>query len=167
MSDKSEKLIHQYVSAAGLEHIDHWISKYPVDQAQSAVMGALMVVQEEHGHLSSEMMDAVAQYLGMPAIAVYEVASFYTMYERKPVGRHVINVCTNISCKLRNSDAIVSHLEKSLAKDLGETTQDGRFTLRAVECLGACVNAPMMQVDKNYHENLTAENIDQVLEQYE
>jgi len=166
MFDKSAKLIHQLVSAAGVREIDEWIAKYPTDQKQSAVMTALMVAQEEHGYLTQELMDAVAEYLEMPPIAVYEVATFYSMYEHKPVARHLINVCTNISCLLRNSAAVVKHLEKKLAVTLGETTEDGRFTLRSVECLGACVNAPMMQVDKDYHENLTADKIDTVLEQY-
>ncbi len=163
----SDKLIRQYVTAAGMKQIDHWVAKYPPEEKQSAVMSALMIVQEEQGYLSEAMMNAVADYLSMPAIAVYEVASFYTMYEDKPIGRHLVNVCTNISCKLRGSDAIVKLLEERLAIKLGETTQDGRFTLRQVECLAACVNAPMMQVDKNYHENLCADNIDAVLEQYE
>ncbi len=166
MSDHSAKLLQHCVTAAGLKEIDQWVGKYPEDERQSAVMRALMVVQEEHGYLTQELMDAVALYLEMPPIAVYEAATFYSMYEHQPVGRHLVNVCTNISCKLRNSEAIVAHLEKKLAIKLGETTEDGQFTLRAVECLGACVNAPMMQVDKDYHENLTADKIDAVLEQY-
>ena len=170
MSDNSAQLIrtsiHQVVSAAGIQRIDQWIAKYPADEKQSAVMEALMVVQEENNHLTAEAMDAVADYLGMPAISVYEVASFYSMYELKPVGRHVVNVCTNISCLLRDSAAVVDHLEKKLDIKLGETTEDGRFTLRSVECLGACVNAPMMQIDKDYHEKLTPETIDVALEQY-
>ena len=165
MSD-SIQLIREYVSEAGLAEIDRWIAKYPADQKQSAVMSALMIVQEEAGFLTQQSMDAVAQYLNMPAVAVYEVASFYSMYENKPIGRHLINVCTNISCKLRDSAAIVTALEQKLGVPLGETTGDGRFTLRAVECLGACVNAPMMQVNKTYHENLTVETLDTVLEQY-
>lgn len=162
----SEKLIRQFVSSEGKKEIDSWVAKYPPHEKQSAVMRALMVVQEAQGYLTKEMMDAVAEYLSMPAIAVYEVASFYTMYEQKPTGRHLVNVCTNISCKLRGSSAIVELLERKLAIKMGETTTDGRFTLRSVECLAACVNAPMMQVDKDYHENLTADNIDAVLEQY-
>jgi len=166
MSDHSATLIRQCVTAAGIKEIDQWVAKYPKGEKQSAVMRALMVVQEEHAYLTKELMNAVAAYLDMPAIAVYEAATFYSMYEHKPVGRHLVNVCTNISCKLRNSAAVVDHLEKKLAIKLGETTADGQFTLRSVECLGACVNAPMMQVDKDYHENLTAEKIDAVLEQY-
>ena len=166
MSQNSAKLIHQFVTERGVQEIDHWISKYPADQRQSAVMSALMTVQEENGSLTPESMDAVAQYLDMPAIAVYEVASFYSMYQLKPVGRHSINVCTSISCLLCGSSAVVKNLEEKLDIKLGETTQDGRFTLRSVECLGACVNAPMMQINKDYHENLTAEKMDAILEQY-
>lgn len=162
-----ENLIQQYVTAEGMQEIDMWIAKYPTQERQSAVMSALRVVQEKQGYLTKDMMDAVANYLNMPPIAVYEVATFYTMYEHKPMGRHLVNVCTNISCKLRGSAEIVDLLESKLAIKLGETTEDGRFTLRSVECLAACVNAPMMQVDKDYHENLTADNIDAVLEQYE
>jgi len=166
MSQDSAKLIRQFISVAGVKEIDKWIAKYPKSERQSAVMSALMVAQEEHGFLTKELMDAIADYLEMPSIAVYEVATFYSMYEHKPVGRHLINVCTNISCKLRNSAEIVDHLEKKLKIKLGETTEDGLFTLRAVECLGACVNAPMMQVDKDYHENLSADKVDAVLAKY-
>jgi NADH-quinone oxidoreductase subunit E len=166
MSDHSAISMHHYVDAVGMKSIDEWVSKYPPNEKQSAVMSALMIVQEQNGHLTPESMNAVAHYLEMPAIAVYEVASFYSMYKRKPCGRHDINVCTNISCLLRDSAAVVSHLEKKLGVTMGETTPDGRFTLRAVECLGACVNAPMMQIDKDYHETLTPEKIDAALEQY-
>ena len=166
MSD-STQVIHSWVSELGRAEIDRWVAKYPCDQKQSAVMRALMVVQEEHGCLTQTSMDAVAHYLGMPPIAVYEVASFYSMYEQKPTGRNLINVCTNISCKLRGSAAIVSALEKKLGVSLGETTDDGRFTLRAVECLGACVGAPMMQVNKAYHEHLTVDTLDTVLDEYQ
>ncbi|WP_133127577.1 NADH-quinone oxidoreductase subunit NuoE [Legionella nagasakiensis] len=167
MSDSSAKLLRQFISPERLRDIDHWIAKYPADQKQSAVMAALRIVQEEHGSLTQELMDAIAEYLDMPAIAVYEVSTFYTMYEHKPAGRHLLNVCTNISCQLCDSASVVKHLEKKLGIKLGETTGDGRFTLRSVECLGACVNAPMMQVDKDYHENLTPEKIDVVLERYQ
>ncbi|WP_028389096.1 NADH-quinone oxidoreductase subunit NuoE [Legionella fairfieldensis] len=166
MSDNSAKLLRQFVSSARMEDIDHWVAKYPANEKQSAVMAALRIVQEEHGYLTPALMDAIADYLDMPAIAVYEVASFYTMYEHKPIGRHLINVCTNISCKLCGSSQVVSYLEKKLGIKLGETTADGKYTLRSVECLGACVNAPMMQIDKDYHESLTTDKIDQTLEQY-
>lgn len=166
MSDNSAKRLKKMVSPAGLKDIDHWIAKYPAEERQSAVMSTLRIVQEEHGYLTQELMDAVADYLEMPPIAVYEVASFYTMYEHAPHGKHLINVCTNISCKLRGSAEIVDHLEARLGIKLGETTEDGQFTLRKVECLGACVHAPVIQVDKDYHENLTTESVDKVLEQY-
>lgn len=166
MSDKSAKILNQMMTAKRMREIDHWIAKYPTDQQQSAVMSALLIVQEEHGHLTTELMDAVADYLEMAPIAVYEVASFYTMYEHKKTGKHIINVCRSISCMLRDSEGVVEHLQKKLGIKLGETTDDGRFTVRTVECLGACINAPMMQVDKDYHENLTPESIDTVLEQY-
>jgi len=108
-------------------------------------------------------MDALAIYLDIPKISVYEVATFYTMYDLKPVGKHKVNVCTNISCQLNGSEQLVEHLEKSLGVKLGETTADGNVTLREVECLGACCGAPMMQVGRDYHEHLTTEKIDTIL----
>ena len=166
MSEKLVPLIHQFVSLERMAEVDAWIAKYPADEKKSAVMRILMIVQEEQGYLTTPAMDAVAAYLDMPNIAVYEVATFYTMYEHSPTGRHVLNVCTNISCLLRGSSEIVNKLEKKLKIKVGETTQDGRFSLRAVECLGACVNAPMMQINKNYHENLTPDSLDALLEDY-
>lgn len=166
MSENSANLLGQLISHERMCEIDTWIAKYPAEQKQSAVMSALRIVQEEHGYLNPQMMDAIAAYLEMPAVAVYEVASFYTMYEHKPIGRNLINVCTNISCKLRDSAMVVAQLETSLGINLGDTTADGRFTIRSVECLGACVHAPMMQINKDYHENLTAEKIEKILEQY-
>lgn len=167
MSDNSAKTLKQFMSAEAMQDINDWIAKYPKDEKQSAVMSTLRIVQEQHGHLTPELLNAVAEYLDMPAVAVYEVVTFYTMYQQQPVGKHSINVCTNISCKLRKSAEIVKYLEKKLAIKLGETTIDGRFTLRSVECLGACTNAPMMQLDKDYHENLTPESIDAILDQYQ
>ncbi|MDF1756831.1 MAG: NADH-quinone oxidoreductase subunit NuoE [Legionellaceae bacterium] len=166
MSDNVSQLKNQFVSPLGLKEIDKWIAKYPENERQSAVMSSLMVIQEEHGYLTSELMDALAQYLSMPSISVYEVANFYSMYECEPIGKNLINVCTNISCKLCDSAGVVKHIEKKLAIKVGETTKDKRFTLREVECLGACVNAPMMQINKDYHENLNPEKIDKVLEEY-
>ncbi len=165
MTEHSEKILCQLISPAQLQDIDNWIAKYPPDQKQSAVMSALRIIQEKKGWLSPDIMDAVADYLDMPAIAVYEVATFYSMYEHKPIGKNLVNVCTNISCQLRGSANVVDYLEKKLSIKLGETTADNRFTLRSVECLGACVNAPMMQVNKTYHKDLTNEKIDQVLEE--
>ena len=166
MSENNSKLLHEMLSPESMQDIESWVVKYPADQKQSAVMAVLRIAQEQCGYLSPELMDAVARYLEMPAIAVYEVATFYTMYELRPVARHVINICTNISCKLRQASETVAQLEAALGIKLGETTQDNRFTLRSVECLGACVNAPVIQVDKDYHENLNTKNIEKILEQY-
>ncbi len=151
------------------EHIDHWIAKYPPDRKRSAVLAALREVQHENGgHLTVELMDAVADYLELPAIAVYEVASFYSMFELQPVGRHSISVCTNISCMLCGSDEIVCHLQKKLGIKLGESTPDGKFFLkREEECLAACAFAPMMQINHVYYENLTIEKVDQILDSLE
>lgn len=153
------------ISAASKADIDNWIAKYPPEQKQSAVMAALRIVQDQNGgYLTNELIEAVAEYLDMQAIAVYEVATFYSMYELKPVGRHKICVCTNISCMLCGSDQVVAHLQNRLGIKLGETSADGRFTLKEVECLGACVNAPMLQIGNQYHENLTPEKLDQILD---
>ena len=144
--------------------IDRWIAKYPPDQKQAAVMGALNIVQAQNGGwLTTDHMDAVAAYLEMPPIAVYEVATFYTMYDLKPVGRHKIYVCTNISCMLCGSGVIVEHLEKKLGIKLGETTADGKFTVKEAECLAACGGAPMFMLDDDYYENLTPEKVDRIL----
>jgi len=145
--------------------IDKWIAKYPPEWRQSAAMGALMVVQDAHGgSLTQELMDQVADYLDMPPISVYEVATFYSMYELKPVGRHKICVCTNVSCMVCGSERIVEHLEKRLGVKLGETTADGQFTLKEVECLGACGGAPMLQIGHDYYENLTPDLVDSLLD---
>lgn len=145
--------------------IDSWIAKYPAAWKQSAVMPALMVVQEDNGgHLTEELMNQVADYLDMPPIAVYEVATFYSMYELQPVGRHKICVCTNVSCLVCGSDGIVERLKNKLKIGFGETTPDRRFTLKEVECLGACGGAPMMQIGKEYYENLTPDLVDSILD---
>ena len=153
------------ISAESKTDIDKWIAKYPANQKQSAVMAALRIVQDQNGgFLNNDLIEAVAEYLDMQAIAVYEVATFYSMYELKPVGKHKICVCTNISCMLCGSDSIVNHLQKKLGIKFGETTADGKFTLKEVECLGACVNAPMLQIGNQYYENLTPEKLDQIIE---
>jgi len=145
--------------------IDHWIAKFPPEKKQSAVLPSLLLVQAHNeGWVSREYMDAVADYLQMPRIAVYEVASFYSMYELEPVGKYKLCVCTNVSCMLAGCDTIVKHLKKRLNIGFGETTSDGKFTLKEVECLGACANAPMLQLGDRYHENLTPEKIDELLE---
>lgn len=152
------------ISAEALARIDHWLAKYPAEQKISAVIPALTIVQDENGGwITRELMDAVAVYLSLPAIAVYEVATFYTMFELKPVGAHKISVCTNISCMLRGSDKIVAHLQQRLGIRPGETTTDGKFTVKEVECLAACGGAPMFMVGKDYHENLTPEKVDAIL----
>lgn len=156
------------LTPASLAEIDQWIAKYPADQRQSAVMAALRIAQDQNGGwLTNDLMDAVAEYLHMPAIAVYEVATFYSMYELKPVGKKKLCVCTNISCQLRGSEEVVTHLENRLGVKLGGTTEDGRYTLKEVECLGACVNAPVLQIDRDYHEKLTPESIDALLDSLE
>lgn len=150
------------------QHIDRWIAKYPDGWRQSAVMEALRLVQEENGGwLTEELMNDVAAYLDMPAIAVYEVATFYSMYEHKPVGKHKLCMCTNISCMINGSDKVVGHLEQKLGIKLGETTEDGKYTLKEVECLGACGGGPAMQIDKQYYENLSPEQIDKILDELE
>jgi NADH-quinone oxidoreductase subunit E len=149
------------------EEIDHWVAKFPPDRKRSAVISALHAVQHENqGFLTTELMDAVAAYLGLPNILVYEVASFYSMFETKPVGRHHISVCTNISCMLRGSQEVVEYVEQKLGIKTGDSTPDGRIYLkREEECLAACCGAPMMMVDHVYHENLTPQSIDKILDE--
>lgn len=163
----SESMSHLITDESRAE-IDRWIAKYPADRRESACMPALRIVQEQNGGwLTNELMDAVAEYLDMPAIAVYEVATFYSMYEHKPVGKHKICVCTNISCMLCGSDDVVKHLNEKLGIKFGEITEDGKFSLKEVECLGACAGAPMMQIDRTYYEDLTPEKIDAILDSLE
>lgn len=149
--------------------IDMWLGKYPEDRKQSAVLAALTAAQHQNaGFLTTDLMDAVAAYLGMSDIAVYEVASFYSMFETVPVGRHSISVCTNISCMLMGSDKIVNHLEKKLGVKTGESTEDGKFYIkREEECLAACCGGPMMMIDHKYYENLTPEKVDEILDELE
>ncbi len=148
------------------EEIDHWKSRFPEERQRSAVIGALHAAQHENGgYLTAELMHAVADYLELPTIQVYEVATFYSMFQTKPVGRHNVAICTNISCMLRGADAIVDHVENKLNIKLGESTPDGRIYLkREEECLAACCDAPMMMVDHVYHENLTTDEVDKILE---
>lgn len=160
------KTSHTVLSAKVYAEIDRWMLRYPPEQKRSAVMEALRFAQEDNGgSLTDAIMDAVADYLGMSKIAVYEVATFYSMYHLAPVGQHVINVCTNISCMLSDSEKMLEHLKARLGIGLNETTADGKFTLREVECLAACRNAPVAQVGKQYYENLTAEKLDALLEE--
>ena len=148
------------------EEIDHWIQRFPEKRQRSAVLGALHAVQHDNnGYLTAELMNAVADYLDLPTIQVYEVATFYSMFQTQPVGRHNVAICTNISCMLRGADGIVEHVEKKLGVKLGESTTDGRIYLkREEECLAACCAAPMMMVDHKYHENLTVDEVDRILD---
>jgi NADH-quinone oxidoreductase subunit E len=165
MVQLKNKIDEQLINIASQEKIDNWLIKYPSDQKQSAVMSALRIVQDQNGGwLTTELMDAVALYLDMDKIHVYEVATFYSMYEHKPVGQHKICVCTNIACMVCGSAEIVEHLEDKLNIKMGETTSDQRFTLKEVECLGACSGAPMLQIGETYYENLDNEKINQILD---
>ena len=154
------------LSAHVREEIDHWVAKFPPTRQRSAIIGALHAAQHEnHGFLTPEIMTAVAEYLSLPPIQVFEVASFYSMFETKPVGRHSISVCTNISCMLRGADAIVAQVEKKLGIKTGQSTPDGKFYLKQEEeCLAACCGAPMLMIDHVYHENLTPDSVGAILD---
>ena len=148
-----------------LRKIDREVAKYPPNQKQSAVMSALVIAQDEKGWLSTETMDYVARYLGMPPVQVYEVASFYTMYNLKPIGRHKLTLCTCLPCGLQGSLAAADHLREKLGIDFNETTPDGRFTLKEGECMGACAMAPVVLVNnKKMLDYMTNEKLDQLLE---
>lgn len=148
------------------EEIDQWLSRYPEDRKQSAVLAALRIVQHQNqGHVTVDLMDAIAEYLEMEPISVYEVASFYSMIETQPCGRHHVSVCNNIACMLVGGDEILEHCEQKLGIKVGETTPDGRILLKKEEeCLAACGGGPMMQVDHVYYENLTPEKVDEILD---
>jgi len=147
--------------------IDEWIGRFPTGRHRSAVLSALRFTQEQNdGFLTPELMDGVAEYLRLPSIQVYEVASFYSMFETHPCGRHHVSICTNISCMLNGAEDLVSHCEKKLGIKLGESTPDGRiFLKKEEECLAACTGAPMMMVDHVFHEYLTPEKVDKVLDE--
>ena len=149
------------------EEIDRWRSRFPEDRQRSAVIAALHAVQHENnGYLTAELMNGVAEYLNLPSIQVYEVATFYSMFQTRPVGRNNVSICTNISCMVRGADEIVEHVEKKLDIKLGESTEDGRIYLKKEEeCLAACCGAPMMMVNHKYFENLTPEKIDEILDE--
>ncbi|MEX3605276.1 MAG: NADH-quinone oxidoreductase subunit NuoE [Burkholderia sp.] len=157
------------ISAEGLKEIDRVIAKYPVDQKQSAVMSTLAVAQDEHGWLSPELMQFVADYLGMPAVAVQEVATFYTMYELKPIGKYKLTLCTNLPCQLGphgGAEATADYLKQKLGIDFGETTSDGKFSLKEGECFGTCGDAPVLLL--NNHKMcsfMSRKKIDQLLEE--
>jgi NADH-quinone oxidoreductase subunit E len=154
------------ISQEGLAKIDREIAKYPPERRQSAVMAALIVAQDEHGWLSPETLDFVAQYLGMAPVAVHEVASFYTMYNREPVGTHKLTVCTCLPCGLQGSLAAADHLKKRLGIDFNETTPDGWFTLKEGECMGACAMAPVVLVDnKRMCDTMTNDKRDALIDE--
>jgi NADH-quinone oxidoreductase subunit E len=154
------------LSPEALARIDRAAAKYPPAQRQSAVMAALTIAQDEKGWLSTATMDFVAQYLGMPPIAVYEVASFYAMYDVKPVGRHKITICTNLPCALQGANASAEHLRKKLGVGFNETTADGGFTLKEGECFGACGDAPVLLVNnKRMCCAMTPDKLDRLLEE--
>ena len=152
------------LSAQSLEQISKEIQKYPADQKQSAVMSALIVAQDEKGWLSTETMDFVAAHLGMPPVQVYEVASFYTMYNLKPAGKYKLTICTCLPCGLQGSLEAADHLKRRLGVDFNETTPDGRFMIKEAECLGACAMAPVILVNnKKMHDYMSNEKIDALL----
>lgn len=152
------------LSAEAIQKIEYELTKYPANQRQAAVMSALRIVQMEQGWLSKESLSDVAKYLGIPEIAVLEVATFYNMYDLEPVGQYKITVCTNISCMLRGSDEIVNHLQDKLGVGFNEVTPDGKFCLKEGECMGCCGGAPLMHINNTHmHEFLTTEKVDGIL----
>ena len=148
------------------QEIDAWVAKFPPGRQRSAVLSALRLAQEQNeGFLTPELLGAVAEYLNLPPVQVYEVASFYSMFETHPCGRHHVSICTNISCMLNGAEALVAHAEKKLGIKLNESTPDGRiFLKREEECLAACTGAPMLMVDHVFHEHLTAERLAAILD---
>jgi len=154
------------LSSESLQKIDREIAKYPPEQKQSAVMSALIIAQDEKGWLSSETMDAVAQYLGMAPVAVYEVATFYTMYNLKPTGKYKLTLCTCLPCGLQGALGAADHLREKLGIGFNETTPDGRFTLKEGECMGACAMAPVLLVNnKKMRDYMTNDKLDQLLQE--
>jgi len=146
--------------------IDHWVAKFPTEHKRSALIQSLLAAQHQNGGwVSKDMVEAVADYLDLPPVWAFEVASFYSMIDQKPVGRNKVNICTNISCWLNGAEDIVSHIENKLGIKLGETTADDRITLIVEEeCIAACCGAPAMVVNGHYHENLDTEKVDKILD---
>ena len=159
------KIVEKELSVDVQEKVADWMQRFPDEHKQSAVLGGLHAIQHEYGYLPIEQMDALAKKLEMPAIAVYEVASFYSMFELEPVGKHTIAVCTNLSCMLRGGEQVLNYLEQKLEIKCGESTPDGKYYLKKEEeCLAACCGAPIMQINHAYYENLTETKIDEILE---
>jgi NADH-quinone oxidoreductase subunit E len=154
------------LSAESIERIDRELAKYPADQRQSAVMSALAIAQDEKGWLAPETMDFIAHYIGMPPIAVYEVATFYNMYNLQPLGKYKITLCTNLPCALSGASDAAMHMKQKLGIGFNETTSDGVFTLKEGECMGACGDAPVLLVNnKRMCSFMSNENLDQLLEE--
>jgi len=155
------------LSAHVREEIERWVERFPEDRKRSAIIGALHAAQHENeGYVTTEIMNEVAEYLDLPPMQVYEVATFYSMFQTKPVGRHNVAICTNVSCMLRGAEDIVAHVESKLGIKTGESTADGRIYLKKEEeCLAACCGAPMMMVDHKYFENLTTDEVDKILDE--
>jgi len=154
----------QVLSAESYKRIDREVAKYPADQKQSAVMAALAIAQDEKGWLAPETMQAVADYLGMPAVAVQEVATFYNMYNLSPCGKHKLTICTNLPCALSGAERAAAHLKQKLGIDYRETTADGRFTLMEGECMGACGDAPVLLVNNKRMESfMSNEKLDALI----
>jgi NADH-quinone oxidoreductase subunit E len=154
------------LSAHVREEIDRWVTRFPEGRQRSAVLAALRAAQHENdGFLTPALMEGIAEYLDLPSVQVYEVATFYSMFETEPCGRHHVSICTNVSCMLRGGEELLRHAEKKLGIRVGQSTPDGRIFLKQEEeCLAACTGAPMMMVDHVYHENLTPEKVDAILE---
>jgi NADH-quinone oxidoreductase subunit E len=152
------------LSPERLAEVDHWVAKFPAEHQQSATLQGLRIIQDQLGWISKEAMIALAEYLAIEPMAVFEVASFYSMYHLTPAGKHTIGLCKSISCTLNGSNNLRLHLEEKLQTKFGETTSDGKITLKHVECLGACVNAPVCNVGREYHEHLTPEKLDALVE---
>ncbi len=154
------------LSAEAIKKIEYELTKYPPEKRQAAVMSALRIVQMERGWLSQESISEVAEYLGIPEIAAMEVATFYNMYDLEPVGKYKLTVCTNISCMLRGSDEIVSHLQDKLGIGFNEITPDGKFCLKEGECMGCCGGAPLLHVNNtDMREFMTPEKVDELLKE--
>ena len=152
------------LSQVSLDKIEYELTKYPKENRQGAVMSALRIAQAEKGWLSQETIAFVAEYLGIPAIAALEVATFYNMYDLKPVGQYKITICTNISCMLRDADVIVDHLQAKFGVGFNEVTPDGKFCLKEGECMGCCGGAPLMHINNiQMHELLTPAKVDEIL----
>jgi len=166
MNNPSKESAAAMLTQETRDTIEHWVAKFPEDQKRSALIQSLLAAQEQNGGwITQELTEVVADYRGLPHVWAHEVVSFYSMFFTEPVGRHKVNICTNISCWLNGAEGMVAHAEKKLGVKLGGTTDDGRITLvREEECLAACCGAPMAEIDGHYHENLDIEKLDALLD---